>query len=136
MTRLHAQADAGQVQLDWQASALPTVYVDPTQIATALTNVLKNAIEASAPGQTVRVRASVLSGHVEVRVHDQAPVLSPAQADRAFRPFFSDKLHGLGLGLSISRSLVENNGGSLFYDNAPSKCFVIRLPSEHPSDAR
>ena len=136
VARLHAQADAGQVQLDWQASALPTVYVDPTQIATALTNVLKNAIEASAPGQTVRVRASVLSGHVEVRVHDQAPVLSPAQADRAFRPFFSDKLHGLGLGLSISRSLVENNGGSLFYDNAPSKCFVIRLPSEHPSDAR
>ena len=59
---------------------------------------------------------------------------SAAEARQVFRPFYSDKLHGLGLGLSISRSLVENNGGRLIYDNQPQKSFVMLLPSADPAD--
>ena len=50
--------------------------------------------------------------------------------EQVFRPFYTQKKDGLGLGLSVSKSLVENNGGVLRYLDHPTKCFEIILPSE------
>ena len=135
LQRWHTQAQQAGVVLHCELSALPPLHVDPVQMGTALGNLLKNAIEASQRGQTVSVLGRWReSGWVELRVCDEGTPLSAAEARQVFRPFYSDKLHGLGLGLSISRSLVENNGGRLIYDNQPQKSFVMLLPSADPAD--
>jgi C4-dicarboxylate-specific signal transduction histidine kinase len=65
---------------------------------------------------------------LSIRVIDHGALLDADAADQVFRPFYSKKKDGLGLGLSVSRSLVENNGGVLRYQAQPEKCFQILLP--------
>lgn len=105
------------------------VLVDRVQISTALGNLLKNAIDASPLGGQVTVCVSTETKQMlSIRVLDQGALLDLEAAEQVFRPFHSNKKEGLGLGLSISRSLVENNGGMLRYQDQPEKCFQILLP--------
>jgi len=109
----------------------PVVFVDRVQLGTALGNLLKNALQASLPGQ--RVVIQVLGRgqrEIQIRVSDEASPLSTTEAEQMFRPFTTRSKGGLGLGLSISRSLVENNGGTLHYENVPEKSFVVTLMHE------
>lgn len=134
--RLRKFSDKMGVPVALDLPQVPDLQVDPVQMATALTNLIKNAIEASQQGQTVTVRVSATDAHhVRIDVMDQGPVLDDQQALAVFRPFFSEKKHGLGLGLSISRSLVENNGGRLIYEQQPHKCFAMILPTGAQTDA-
>ena len=105
--------------------------VDVVQIKTALGNLIKNALEVSQAGMTVSVQvADAPNQQVSIRVVDQGPRLVVDVIDQVFRPFYTEKKDGLGLGLTVSQSLVENNGGTLRYVNQPTKCFEIVLPSE------
>ena len=134
--RLQKLSDKAQVPIAMQLSDVSDLQVDPVQIGTALTNLIKNAIEASAPGQTVTlVVAQSDAHHARIAVRDQGAPLSPEQVETVLRPFFTEKKHGLGLGLSISHSLIENNGGRLIYENAPHKCFAMILPTGAHPDA-
>ncbi len=109
--------------------ALDQILVDRVQISTALGNLLKNAIDASPAGGEVKVSVGTEGKQMlSIRVIDQGLLLDVEAADQAFRPFHSKKKDGLGLGLSISRSLVENNGGFLRFQAQPEKCFQILLP--------
>jgi two-component system sensor kinase FixL len=124
------------VNLVLQTEDVPALQVDPVQMATALTNLMKNAMEASQRGQTVTVQTRQADAeHVRIAVLDQGTLLDPQQVQAIFKPFFTQKKHGLGLGLSISRSLVENNGGRLIYESSPHKCFVMILPTGAQADA-
>ena len=128
--RLQKLSDKMQVRIETEIDDVSPLQVDPVQMTTALTNLIKNAMEVSVAGQVVRVRASSVDAHhVRIAVMDEGVVLDEYQAQAVFRPFFSEKKHGLGLGLSISRSLVENNGGRLIYEPSPHKCFVMILPT-------
>lgn len=99
------------------------------QIGTALSNLLKNALEASKQGMTVTVRTQEIQSHwIVICVMDQGEPLTTDTADQIFRPFYTQKTDGLGLGLSISKSLIENNGGILRFVNTPIKSFEILLP--------
>ncbi len=104
------------------------MYVDPIQIETALINLIKNAIEASTKSQTVRVTLTQEHRFFVVKVFDEGDALSRATQAAIFRPLYTQKKHGLGLGLSVSKSLVENNGGKLQYITKPFKCFAMYLP--------
>jgi two-component system sensor kinase FixL len=108
-----------------------TVMVDLVQMRTAIGNLLKNAIEASQPGMLVSIKVVDIDAHtVCIQVIDQGEPLSEELVDQVFRPFYTQKKDGLGLGLSISKLLVENNGGLLRYVANPVKSFEIVLPSE------
>ncbi|MEY4121998.1 MAG: Sensor protein FixL, partial [Pseudomonadota bacterium] len=136
MARVQDKAHKAQVQLQasYPTEPIPLV-VDPVQISTALSNVLRNAIEASPKGGTVSVKLSLEKNHTaSIRVIDQGPLLTPDEADQVFRPFYSQKKEGLGLGLSVSQSLVDNNEGILRYQDKPEKCFQILLPTRELVD--
>lgn len=97
---------------------LPPVIVDRIQIQQVLLNLIRNALEAmSAPQSESRVVHIVTRGDIEgapiVQVIDHGPVVSAEHLAKMFRPFFTTKPKGLGLGLSISRSIVEDHGGKL-----------------------
>ena len=97
---------------------LPPVLADMIQIEQVVLNLLHNAIEAIDdarwPKREVTVRTSVTpNGRVEVTVCDTGPGLPAENADRLFEAFFTTKPDGMGMGLSISRSIVEAHGDQL-----------------------
>jgi PAS domain S-box-containing protein len=124
-----------RVQLERQLTkALPLVSADRVQIQQVLLNLIINGIEAMA-AVTNRPRSLCMqsriddSGDVLVAVGDSGTGLS-SEAHRLFTPFFTTKANGMGMGLSISRSLVESHGGRLWAEpNSPhGAVFCFTLP--------
>lgn len=132
-------ANEKQVQLltELQA-ALPDIFVDPVLLEQVLINLLRNAIDANRErhghsGSHVTVRSyRCQENWVCVQVIDHGPGLSEERLAQIFTPFFTSKADGLGLGLSISRTLVEGFGGTLEAQSHPDGLvFECRLPAIH-----
>jgi signal transduction histidine kinase len=105
---------------------------DAEQLQRAVTNLLRNALDASSPGGEVRLWAEPRNGSLVVCVADDGPGPLPAQVPHLFDPFFSGRSagRGRGLGLSVAWRLAEQNGGRLKYDPTPSQPsrFTLTLP--------
>lgn len=99
----------------------------------ALTNVLLNAVEASAPGApiTVSVRCAAYSdtgrAMVEVAVHDQGSGIPASRLDRIWEPYVTHKAGGTGLGLAIVRQTIVAHGGTVSAESAPNRGTTIKL---------
>jgi signal transduction histidine kinase len=112
----------------------PRVYADPDKVEQVLTNLVENAAKYASP-KGMRVSGRLLDGRVEVAVHDVGEGITPADLPRVFTKFFRrdhGKPTGSGLGLWISRGLVEAHGGQL---TATSKVgqgsvFAFTLPTD------
>ncbi len=117
---------------------LPTVSVDVVQIQQVALNLLRNAMEAmhSAPDKQhgVIMRTFQEKGQVCFSVSDHGPGLSEAAQEQLFRPFFTTKTNGMGIGLSICQSIVQAHGGEIGYCSNPDggATFFCRLP---PADS-
>jgi C4-dicarboxylate-specific signal transduction histidine kinase len=114
---------------------LPDVEVDRVMVEQVLLNLIKNAIEAMRESPSRQRKLSIgarlnLDEAIEVRVADRGCGLSPTQAEQLFTPFFTTKPDGLGVGLSICRSIIEYHGGRLFFENNPEggSVFAFTLP--------
>jgi two-component system sensor kinase FixL len=109
--------DAVDLRLDLADDA-PPVCVDRIQVEQVLVNLLRNALEAMANNPAAHRQLGVRtkrhsSEYVEVVVSDNGPGLPPEQLNRLFEPFFTTKSEGMGMGLSISHSIIEAHGGRL-----------------------
>ncbi|QSQ19431.1 nodulation protein V [Pyxidicoccus parkwayensis] len=120
------------------APSLPAVQGDGIQLQQVVLNLLMNAMDAMADvpaGQRqLRVRtASSVPGQVELSVQDSGGGIEPSRLALIFEPFYSTKEHGLGMGLSISRSIVEAHGGRLQAESPPGQGALLRcvLPAAH-----
>lgn len=107
------------------------VFADPAQIGTVLVNLLLNALDAMPQGGAIQIDLDAPNAaEVRVALSDTGPGLAPEITGRLFTPFASTKPTGTGLGLCISRRIVEEHGGSLAAD-APSgggARFLLVLP--------
>lgn len=103
------------------AEALPPVAADRIQVEQVILNLLQNAADAMAGAATRRlgVATELVDGVVRVAVADSGPGLSPEARAHLFQPFFTTKPDGLGLGLSLSRSIIESHGGRLWAEDGP-----------------
>jgi signal transduction histidine kinase len=118
------------------ARGLPAVHGDLIQIQQVILNLLSNAITAAASGPTAQRRVLVwttaaVGGSVELGVHDSGKGIPSSDLSRLFEPFFTTKAEGLGMGLAISRSIVEAHGGQIDAENDPAggAAFRVRLPA-------
>lgn len=112
---------------------------DPTQLQQVLLNLVLNSLEAmrgvSAENKYLDIRVEAGSdNHVEVTVRDYGAGVPPETAARMFEPFFSTRENGLGVGLSISRNIVEAHGGSLWHEapQGPGAIFGFRIHARRP----
>jgi C4-dicarboxylate-specific signal transduction histidine kinase len=126
-----------ELQLD---PAVPLVRGDPVELQQVLMNLTLNALEAlpeSAPTRVIGIRTARNKGDVEVHVTDTGRGLSADVHPRLFEPFFSTKPHGLGMGVTIVRSIVERHHGSLRAENRSEGGaeFIVTLPAAAASSS-
>jgi signal transduction histidine kinase len=112
---------------------LPAVRGDPVQLQQALINLTLNALDALSAADADReatIRTAENHGEVEVSVSDTGTGFTPDAQKRLFEPFFSTKTHGIGMGLTIVRSIVERHHGVLRAENlsAGGALFTVTLP--------
>src|SRR5215831_11020758 len=115
---------------------VPLVRADRIQVQQVLLNVLINAIEAlsgvgDGPREVVMQSDPDAAPGVRVTVRDSGPGLDPQHLDRLFEAFYTTKPHGLGLGLAISRRIIEAHGGQLWAspNTGPGATFQFTLPT-------
>ncbi|MDM8548841.1 PAS domain S-box protein [Desulfobacterales bacterium HSG2] len=107
------------------------VDVETEQMRMALKNVIKNAVQAmNDTGKLTLTAQPAESGQIELSVADTGPGIPPEHLEKVFEPLFSTKTHGIGFGLSITKMIVENHGGSIRAESDPGTgaTFTITLP--------
>jgi C4-dicarboxylate-specific signal transduction histidine kinase len=110
--------------------ALPRVRMDATQLKQVLLNLVVNATDAMTAvtsRQPVELRTTAGDGGVLIDTRDHGPGIPPEALQRLFDPFFTTKAEGLGVGLSITRSIVEAAGGRISAHNHPDGGAVFRV---------
>jgi C4-dicarboxylate-specific signal transduction histidine kinase len=125
----------GSLQLD-APSVLPDLLVDRLRIQHVLFALVQNAADASTQklgAPVVRIDVSADRYTVETGVTDSGPGVPADLQDKLFRPFFTTKPHGTGLGLASSRAIVESHDGTIGFENSPAggSRFWFRLPVAH-----
>ncbi len=138
VTSLRPQIDARQQTIDLALPAnLPTLHTDPARLVQILTNLASNAVKYTPPGGRIEVAAGVHDGYLRVQVSDSGIGLSAEDQAKLFTQFFrSDnpvvrEQAGWGLGLSVTRSLVELLGGKIGVESrlGQGSMFWFTLPA-------
>ncbi len=128
----HAQVQV-QVNLDPQ---LPLVTGDAIQIQQVLLNLIQNAVQALQESESspriITIHTFAAANQARIEVADNGPGWGEFEPDRAFSPFFTTKAQGLGMGLAISRAIIDDHGGRLWGRSQPQQGATISftLPCE------
>ena len=117
-----------------QAPDLPEVEHDSDRIHQVLLNLLLNAVQAMEGAGTVRVEIGSRDDYASVVVSDTGRGIPPQSLSNIFRPFFTTKGNGTGLGLSLARRIVEEHHGRIEVSSAVGKGsrFEVLLPFQMP----
>ncbi len=115
--------------------SLPPLRIEAERVAQALAKLLQNAYEASPAGAVVTLSVAVAEHEnrpvCEFRVHNQGSTIASDACDRIFDPFYTTRERHSGLGLTIARQIVVQNGGELNVETGPDHvAFVMRFPIE------
>jgi two-component system sensor kinase FixL len=140
LTAAEARQSGINVTLD-VANDLDPIHVDNIQLQQVLFNLLRNAMEAINAGngdkRELAIRASRNGENgVEIAVSDSGVGIPSEVADRLFEPFVTSKAHGMGIGLSISRSIIDAHGGRIWAttNSEQGTTFHIKLPIRSDND--
>ena len=128
------QARKAEVSLNWRpdSAPLPGLWCDRVRVRQMLLNVLSNAVKFTEPGGSVEIKTEVTSG-LELIVRDTGIGIRPEDITRILTPFgqvasiYSRNHQGAGLGLSLTKALVERHGGHLRLRSAPGLGTTVRL---------
>ena len=142
---MQTQCEDANVQVERKYETVPVLWLDTGQIEQILFNLYTNALQAMPDGGVLTIlchpmresrsgskqrSVSEAQQWLEFIVTDTGVGISPEDMKRIFQPFFTTKAHGIGLGLPITRRLIEDHGGTLQVESQPGKgtTIIIRLP--------
>jgi len=109
------------------APDLAPVFVEPRQIVQILVNLISNAYQAMPEGGDLTVSGRQGGGRVYVSITDTGSGILEQDMNKIFEPLFTTRARGIGLGLSVSRNLIEANGGSLEVESKEGKGSVFTI---------
>lgn len=111
------------------------IWADPDKVEQILVNLLRNAIDATAPGGTIRLAVAADDRNVRIKVVDKGHGISDELVEKIFEVFYTTKKNGTGMGLSISRNIAEAHGGTLTACNNEDggATFTVTLPLHEKS---
>jgi PAS domain S-box-containing protein len=123
------------------STLLPTVYGDRGKLFHVISNLLDNAIKYSPGGGNILMKADIVNGQVRVSVKDEGVGIPPEYIERIFEPFQRVEskeamaIKGIGIGLSICKTIIELHGGRIWAENNEGKgsIFYITIPFEAPT---
>jgi two-component system sensor histidine kinase KdpD len=134
LARLRPQIGARQVRVVVDDN-LPLIWVNAALIDQALTNLVENALKHTPEGTAITMSTAATGGELQVRVADAGPGIPPEALPRLFEKFYrvagpERRAPGIGLGLAITKGIVEAHGGRVWAENGPSggAIFTIALP--------
>jgi len=123
-----------RIEVHWALQPTPAVQINRQELQQVLVNLLVNAVHAMPEGGTLTLTTRAAEGQVEIEVCDTGAGLAPEVVARLFQPFATAKKDGTGLGLWISRGIVERYGGDIRAgargDGQRGACFTVLLPLE------
>ncbi len=125
-----AKAREGNISIVKKYKILPDLFVDPDFIKTCIYNIVINAFEAMPDGGTITVSTDRSSSMFLLSIDDTGSGVSEVQTSKIFEPYFSTKSKGLGLGLSLTKKIIEEHGGKVLFERKKTlgSIFTILLP--------
>jgi signal transduction histidine kinase len=130
------------IDIDVDAPNLPDALCEPVRTAEVLNNLLDNAVKFTPSGGSVAVRVARDDDGIRITVQDTGRGVQPENRDRVFEQYFREAgdgdsgRGGLGVGLFVSRELVERQGGRIWLEHDPTArgaCFGFTLPTLMPA---
>jgi signal transduction histidine kinase len=131
------QAVTKRINIEFEVKdELPPVEHDPNQINQVLLNLLLNAIQSMDKAGAIRVTVQQEEDAVAIVIADEGKGIAPEHLPNIFRPFFTTKGHGTGLGLSLARRMVESHGGTISVVSTQGRGtqFTVLLPILRPEE--
>jgi len=122
-----ARAQQSGIVIVREYGRLPELSLDPEFIRTCLYNIVLNAFEAMPGGGTLTVRAEQSNERLSLAFADSGAGIDQEKIDKVFEPFFTTKSRGLGLGLALTRKVIEEHGGKVMFDSIPGQGSVVTL---------
>ena len=126
-----AKLRAKNIRVHTDAAASQPILGSRGELRQVIANLVANAVDVLPGGGSIRVVTTDSNGGVQIRVSDNGPGIPAQNLARIFEPFFTTKAElGTGLGLWVSRQIVEKHGGTIAVESSPGgTCFTISLPS-------
>jgi two-component system NtrC family sensor kinase len=112
------------------AEGLPVTMGDANQLKQAFLNVTSNAIQSMPQGGTLSISTQQKGERIIVRISDTGPGIAPEHLDKLFVPFFTTRTSGSGLGLAVTKRIIDNHGGQILVESSlgAGSTFEVRLP--------
>jgi two-component system sensor histidine kinase HydH len=127
----HKARDQGIALTFDSEEALPRIVADPELLKTCFLNLMINAVDAMPSGglltASVRRTTAESGAALQVTVADTGKGMTEEEINTAFEPYFSTKDTGLGLGLALTRKIVEDHGGSIVIASSPGDGTTVRI---------
>jgi signal transduction histidine kinase len=122
-----AQARSSGVTIVCDTGPLPALQADPEFLRTCLYNIVRNAFEAMPQGGTLTVSSSLDDSQLMLVFKDTGVGVAPEDIDKLFTPLYSTKQGGLGLGLALTRRVIEEHGGKVQFQSEPGQGSAVTL---------
>jgi two-component system sensor histidine kinase HydH len=133
ITLVSAEARKHNVRLELKPAALPVIEGDPEKLRQAFLNIILNGLQATPPGGSVTISVSHENaidnkpGWIELSFSDTGPGIESDKMERIFEPFYTSKEGGTGLGMAITRKIVEGHGGRIEVMSEPGAGADVRI---------
>ena len=127
---VRAKAEKDGIRITYRNGEIPVLPVDPELIKTCIFNIILNAFQAMPEGGDLTVTTETSNGKAYIIVEDTGEGVSKENMQKLFDPFFSTKRTGLGLGLAMTKRVVEEHGGKADFQSTEGKgsVMIISLP--------
>jgi nitrogen fixation/metabolism regulation signal transduction histidine kinase len=124
---VHAKADKDGIKINTYLTTLPRTHLDLELIKTCIFNIILNSFQAMPSGGTLTLSTNTSDNNIHVTVEDTGIGVSKDNLQKVFDPFFSTKSAGLGLGLAMTKRVVEEHGGRVNFQSVEGKGSIVTI---------